>query len=245
MKEKDIPDLYRPVVWITGASSGIGRETAKQFAMLGCKVCVSARRKKELALLVKEISSTGGHAYEFPLDITVSKDVKAIFSKIKKKFGKIDVLINNAGISSFNSIVGTPMNDIENILKTNLLANIDCTKAVLPSMVKQKSGWIFNIISMVAMKTYEGSGAYTASKAGMLGFGKVLREETRNYNIKVVNVIPGATDTEIWSSKIREKHADRMMKAKSVAEAILSVYQMPDDVVVDEFVVRPITGDLS
>ncbi|MBA4312693.1 MAG: hypothetical protein C0417_08690 [Chlorobiaceae bacterium] len=244
MKKKDNRLFTRPIVWITGASSGIGKETAKQFARLGCEVCVSARRKKELADLVAEINMLGGRAYLFPLDITIVKDVNTVFLKIKKKFGKVDVLINNAGITSFKSIVDTSIKDVEKIITTNITAQISCTKNVLPGMIERKSGWIFNIISMVALKTYEGSGIYTASKAGMLGFGKVLREEMRHHDIKVVNVIPGATDTEIWDSKIREKYSDRMIKAKSVAEAILSVYQMPDDLVVDEFVLRPMQGDL-
>jgi NADP-dependent 3-hydroxy acid dehydrogenase YdfG len=245
MKEKDIPELYRPVVWITGASSGIGIETAKQFAQLGCKVCVSARRKKYLDVLVKEIIGFGGHAYSFPFDITNPAEIQKVSKQITKQYGRVDVLINNAGITSFKPISETSIKEIDVILKTNLLGHIACAKSVLPSMIKQKSGSIFNIISMVAQKTYENSGAYTASKSGMLGFGKVLREEMRNHNIKVINIIPGATNTEIWNKKIREKYSDRMMKAKSVAEAILSVYQMPDDVVVDEMVVRPITGDLN
>ncbi|MBI5022306.1 MAG: SDR family oxidoreductase [Ignavibacteriales bacterium] len=245
MEEKDIPALYRPVVWITGASSGIGRETAKQFARLGCRVCVSARRKKELSVLVKEIIGLGGYAYPFPLDITNLAEIQKVAKQIAKQFGRVDVLINNAGITSFKSISETSIKEIDAILKTNLLGHIACIKSVLPSMIERKGGSIFNIISMVAVKMYENSGAYTASKSGMLGFGKVLREEVRNLNIKVVNVIPGATDTEIWNKKIREKYSDRMMKAKSVAEAILSVYQMPDDVVIDELVIRPITGDIN
>jgi short-subunit dehydrogenase len=245
MEEKDIPELYRPVVWIIGASSGIGRETAKQFAMLGCKVCVSARRKNKLETLLKEINSFGGHAYSFPLDITKLDTIPKASKKILQRFERIDVLINNAGITSFKPISETSIKEIDVILKTNLLGHIACTKSVLSSMIKRKSGSIFNIISMVAQKTYENSGAYTASKSGMLGLGKVLREEMRKHNVKVINIIPGATETEIWDKKVREKYSDRMMKAKSVAEAILSVYQMPDDLVVDEMVVRPIAGDLN
>jgi short-subunit dehydrogenase len=245
MKEKNIPELYRSVVWITGASSGIGRETAKQFAKLGCKVCVSARRKNNLETLVKEINGFGGHAYSFPFDITKLDTIQKASKKIQQQFGRIDVLINNAGITSFKPISDTSIKEFDSIFRTNLLGSIACAKTVLPSMIEQKGGSIINIISMVALRTYENSGAYTAAKSGLLGFGKVLREEMRKHNVKVINIIPGATETEIWNKKVREKYSTRMMKAKSVAEAILSVYQMPDDVVVDEMVVRPISGDLS
>jgi short-subunit dehydrogenase len=112
-------------------------------------------------------------------------------------------------------------------------------------MVAKKKGWIFNIISMVAQRTYEGSSVYTASKAGLLGFGKVLREELKYHGIRVVNIIPGATETDIWHPKVRKKHALRMMKPKSVAEAIIAAYQMPEDVVTDEIVVRPVLGDID
>ncbi|MBI5475593.1 MAG: SDR family oxidoreductase [Ignavibacteriales bacterium] len=239
------PIFIQPVVWITGASSGIGRETAKQFAMLGCKVVISARRKLNLDSIVKEIIADGGEAYSYRIDVSEEKSILKVSKQVIKRFGRIDVLVNNAGITSFKKIAETSTKDIKKIIDTDLTGQIICTKSVLPAMLAQNSGMIFNVISMVAVKTYEGSGAYTAAKSGMLGFGKVLREELRNNNIKVVNIIPGATDTEIWNKNIREKYSAQMMKAKSVAEAILSVYQMPDDVVVDEFVVRPIMGDLS
>jgi short-subunit dehydrogenase len=237
--------IHRPVVWVTGASRGIGREIAKQFAFLGCEVCLSARNKKDLASAVKEIIKLGGRAYSFPLDITQTKSIQTVHRQIQKKVGDVDVLVNNAGITSFKPFIDTPLKDFEKIISTNLIGQVACTKEALPSMVKRKEGWIFNIISMAAKKTFVNSTAYTASKAGMEGFGKVLREELKQYNIKVVNVFPGATSTGIWNPKVRVKYSYRMMKAKSVAEAILSVYQMPDDVVVDEIVVRPVLGDLS
>jgi NADP-dependent 3-hydroxy acid dehydrogenase YdfG len=134
---------------------------------------------------------------------------------------------------------------VHKIIETNLIGPLLLIKEVLPYMAQRKSGWIFNIISMVALKTYEGSSVYTASKAGMMGFGKVLREEMRSHCVRVVNIVPGATETDMWHHKVREKYSWRMMKAKSIAEAVLAVYQMPDDVVVDEIVLRPLLGDLN
>ncbi|MDI6766378.1 MAG: SDR family oxidoreductase [Bacteroidota bacterium] len=243
-KKQDIT-FHRPIVWVTGASRGIGREIAKQFAQLGCIVCLSGRNKKTLQSVVKEIIKYGGKAAAFSLDITQPNAIQAVHRQIQKSIGEVDVLINNAGISSFKSFLETPLKDFNKIISTNLLGHIACTKAVLPSMVKRKKGWIFNIVSMVAVKTYDDSSAYTASKAGLFGCGKVLREEMKMHGVKVVNVLPGATATEIWHPKVREKYSSRMMKAKSVAEAVLAVFQMPDDVVVDEIVVRPVKGDLS
>ncbi len=238
-------EMHRPVVWVVGASRGIGREIAKQFAFVGCVVCLSGRNRNELSSAVKEITTRWGRAYSFPCDITLQRSVFSTAQSILKRVGEIDVLVNNAGVTVFKTFLATTPQEFKNILTTNLYGQILCTKAVLPSMVKRRSGWIFNILSNAAIKTFEGSAAYTATKAGMHGLGKVLREEVRAYNVKVVNVIPGATETEMWSGGDRKKHGHRMMKAKSVAEAVLSVYQMPDDVVVDEIVLRPMKGDIE
>jgi short-subunit dehydrogenase len=246
MKTKPaVSEFHRPVVWVTGASRGIGKEIAKHFAFIGCEVCVSGRKIYALNAVVKEITKFGGRAYAFQMDVTNQRSVRAAYLKIYKKFGSVDVLVNNAGISSFKPFLDTTMKEFEAIIGTNLLGGISCIKEVLPAMAKRESGWIFNIISMVARKTYEASSAYTASKDGLLGLGKVLREELRRYNIKVVNVLPGATETDIWHPKVREKYAGRMMKPKSVAASVVAIFQMPPDLVVDEMVVRPIQGDLN
>ncbi len=244
-KKREEIIIHRPVVWVTGASRGIGREIAKQFAFLGCEVCLSSRNRKRLEATAKEIIKLGGRAHVFPLDVTNKKSIPYVVKQIWKKVGQVDVLINNAGITVFKTFIDTTLGEFKNIIQTNLNGPIECIKAVLPGMIKREDGWIINIVSDAVIKTIEGSSAYTASKSGLLALGKILREEVRQFNIKVVNVLPGAASTDIWHPKVRKKYSYRMMKAKSVAEAILSVYQMPDDVVVDEIVVRPVLGDLN
>ena len=238
-------EIHRPVVWVIGASRGIGREIAKQFATIGCEVCVSSRNSKEIGSAVKDIKRLGGRAYSFPCDITRTRSVLATAKRIQKQLGGIDVLVNSAGITVFKSFLETSLKEFSDIIATNLEGQIACIKAALPIMVKRKRGWIFNILSNAAIKTFEGSAAYTATKAGMFGLGKVLREEMKRYKIKVVNVLPGPTETEMWQPNVRKKYSHRMMRAKSVAEAVLACYQMPDDVVVDEMIIRPIQGDIE
>ena len=244
MKSKEL-FLQRPVVWITGASRGIGFEIAKQFSFIGCNVCLSSRNLKQLKSATKEIIELGGRAHAFPLDVTVPKNIPSVVHKIEKEVGQIDVLVNNAGVTVFKTFNDTTLNEFRKIIETNLIGPIQCIKAVLPQMIRKKNGWIINIISDAAIKSIKGSSAYTASKSGLLALGDVLREEVRQFNIKVINVLPGATSTEIWHPKVRRKYEYRMMKAKSVAEAVLSVYQMPNDAVVDEMVIRPVLGDLN
>lgn len=238
-------EFHRPVVWVVGASRGIGREIAKEFASIGCHVCLTARNRRQLTGVVKEIRSLGGVADSFPCDISRATAIPATAKKIKKIVGDIDVLVNNAGITVFKTFLDTTPQEFSKIIETNLIGQATCIRAVLPSMVRRKSGWVINILSNAATRTFEASAAYTATKAGMLGLGRVLREETRRHGVKVVNVIPGATETGMWSNAARKKYASRMMSPKSVAEAVLAAYRMPDDVVVDEMRLRPLLGDID
>jgi len=244
-KSRNSPLLRRRVVWVTGASRGIGFEIAKQFASIGCVVCLSGRHMKSLRAAAALITESGGTAHPFPCDVREARSVLAAARRIGLKAGEIDVLINNAGITLFRSFLNTSLKEFHDVIATNLEGQIACIKAVVPSMAKRRQGWIFNIISMVALKTFGGSSAYTAAKVGMFGFGKVLREEMKQYNVRITNVIPGATETEMWSKENRKKFSYRMMKPKSVAELVLAAYQSPDDAVVDEIVIRPILGDID
>jgi short-subunit dehydrogenase len=237
--------FHRPVVWVVGASRGIGREIAKQFASIGCEVCLSARDARGLRSAVREIADLGGRASAYPCDVGRPARVISTARRIRRDHGEIEVLVNCAGITVFKSFLKTSLTEFNAIIDTNLRGMIACLKAVLPAMVKRRNGWIFNILSNAAVKTFEGSAAYTATKAGMLGLGRVLREEMRPSHVKIVNVLPGATETTMWSPSQLRKFSHRMMRAKSVAEAVLSVYRMPDDLVVDELIVRPIMGDLG
>jgi len=174
-----------------------------------------------------------------------SRSVISTASQIRTHVGPIDVLINNAGKTVFKNFLSTTLAEFDSIIDTNLRGQIVAIKSILPSMVRRKHGWIINVLSHAAVKTFESSAAYTATKAGMLGLAKVLREELRPSRIKVVNVIPGPTDTSMWSASSRTKYAHRMMSPKSVAESVLALYQMPDDVVADELIIRPIQGDIE
>ncbi len=237
--------IHRPVVWVTGASRGIGREIAAKFASMGCEVCMSGRDRRALSAAAREIGTTGGRAYPYPCDITRRGAILAAARRIRRERGDVDVLVNNAGITAFKSFLNTPAREFESIIVTNLLAQAEAIRAVLPGMARRREGWIFNIITTAAIKTFRDSSAYTASKAGMLALANVLREEMKSSNVKIVNIVPGPTDTEMWSRSTRRRLGNRMMRAASVAEAVLAAYQMPDDVVVDQIVVRPMMGDVE
>jgi len=153
-------------------------------------------------------------------------------------------LINNAGITSFKKVEHNSLEDIESIIQTNLLGSIYTIKAVLPLMIKKNKGTIINILSVVTEKIFQQSGAYSASKAGLKAFSQVLREEVRKYNIRVINVYPAATNTDIWSEENKTKFAHRMMNPADIAKMVISIYEHPGNVVTEEIVLRPIEGDL-
>lgn len=233
----------KPGIWITGASSGIGRAAAIEFAKTGAKVFVSGRRALELERINSELESDNISVEVFPCNIASHTNVDQTVKKISA-ISKIDCLINNAGITSFKLAEDNSINEINDIIQTNLLGSIYAIKSVLPQMISNKSGTIINILSIVTKKTFTKSSAYAASKAGLLGYTNSLREELRKYNIKVINVIPGATDTSMWSKDIRNQHANRMLTVEDIARVLVWTYLQKENLVTEEIVMRPIEGDL-
>jgi len=230
-------------VWITGASSGIGKAAAKEFARTGSTVFVSSRRKNELERLNNELKDEKLLVKIFPCNIASSSNVDQTAKKILTTH-KIDCLINNAGITSFKLAEENSINEIDDIIRTNLLGPIYSIKSILPAMIKQGGGTIINILSVVTKKIFTHSSAYSASKHGLIGYTNSLREEVRNQNIRIINIIPGATQTAMWSTDIRKKHGERMMTVEEVAQVIVWLYLQKGNLVTEEIVLRPILGDL-
>ena len=231
-------------IWITGASSGIGKALATEFAKIGCNVFVSARRAQELERLKDEAGKIGDNIFPFPCNVASSTNVDQTVKKILNEF-ELDCLINNAGVTSFKHASDNSVNEINDIINTNLLGSIYSIKSVLPSFIKKESGSIINILSVVVDKTFTRSSVYAASKMGLLGYSNSVREEVRKHNIRVINVIPGATDTSMWSQEIRKDKSDLMMNPESIAHIIVSAYLQKDNLVTEEIRLRPTTGDLA
>ena len=233
----------KPGIWITGASSGIGRSAAIEFAKTGAKVFVSGRRAAELERINTELDSDKISVEVYPCNVASQTNVDQTVKKILVN-NKIDCLINNAGITSFKLAEENSINEINDIINTNLLGSIYAMKAVLPQMISNKSGTIINILSVVTKKTFTKSSIYSASKWGLLGYSNSLREEVRKYNIKVINVIPGATSTPIWSKEMRDQFSNRMMNSEDIARVLVWAFLQKENLVTEELLLRPIEGDL-
>lgn len=230
-------------IWITGASSGIGKATAIEFSKIGKKVYASARRVTELERLNKELKKEKLSVELFPCNVASSVNVDQTAKKILS-VNDIDCLINNAGITSWKLAEENSVNEIDDVINTNLLGSIYTIKNMLPHFIERGGGTIINILSVVTKKVFTNSSIYAASKIGLLGYTNSLREEVRKYKIRVINIIPGTTETPMWSQKIREENSARMLNPEDVARVIVSAYLEKQNIVTEEILMRPIEGDL-
>lgn len=231
------------IIWITGASSGIGKAIAVEFASNNKTIAASARNIEALNRLKKEIASDKKNIKLYPLDVTDFRQVNKTARLIEADYS-LDCLINNAGATTFKFVKDNSIEEIDEIIKTNLNGSIYAIQAVLPRMIEQKRGTIINILSVAAEKVLTKSSVYAASKAGLLAYTKVLREELREQNIRIINILPGATRTPIWDNTVLEKHGDRMMSPADIAKFIFNVYSINSNLVPEEIVLRPVKGDL-
>jgi NADP-dependent 3-hydroxy acid dehydrogenase YdfG len=233
------------IVWITGASSGIGRALAEEFALHGDSIAATARNLSNLTALQGQIEASSGTCRVFQCDISNADQVHTTAGSISSAFGPIDILINNAGVTYFKDFSATSIEQFDEVIATNLRGLFLTTKAVLPDMLERGSGLIINVLSYAAKATYTGSSVYAASKAGAEAMMNVLRAETRNKGIKIVNVYPGAVFTPIWHTKHREKYGHQMMKPAEIAKVMYDLSCQPASMVIEDVVIRPQVGDLQ
>lgn len=225
------------IVWITGASSGIGKALAELFSLYGDTVIATSRSRKSLA-------SLRGVSDVLACDVRKERDILRTARTILKQYRAIDIVVNNAGITSFKEFLRTSAEEFDDILDTNLRGIFLTTQAVLPSMLKRRRGMIVNILSYAAKTTYTKSAAYSAAKAGAEAMMNVLRAEVRGKGITVTNVYPGAVATSMWPAKFQKTHRASMMTGNEVAHLVYLLTRQPGSVHVEELVVRPQKGDL-
>ena len=232
------------IIWITGASTGIGKELATVFSKAGNIVVVTARRKSRLVAIVSEIKFAEREAAAFVCNVASERSVQRTVRRIREKYGRIDCLINNAGITTFKSFLDTKVWEFDNIISTNLRGTFLCIKYVLPHMLKSRKGHIINLVSVAANTVLNNSAAYSASKAGILSMTNVIRKEIRKQNIKITNIYPGATETPMWDSRSRQKYHNRMMSPADIAKIILQTFEQPKKVMIEDVIIKPIKGDI-
>ena len=187
--------LKDKVALVTGASQGIGRATARALADAGAKVAVAARNEEKLGSLAAEIAAAGGEALAVPMDVGDAAQVKSGFQQALAKFGRLDILVNNAAITRDTLALRMKLEDWEAVLRTNLTGAHLCTQQALGAMLKQRSGRIINITSVVAETGNAGQANYVASKAGLIGLTRAIAVEVASRSITVNAVAPGFIST--------------------------------------------------
>jgi 3-oxoacyl-[acyl-carrier protein] reductase len=200
--------LKDKVALVTGASQGIGRATSVALSGAGAKVAVAARSADKLASLVKEIGAAGGEAIAVPMDVADAAQVKTCFQQVLAKFDRLDILVNNAAITRDTLALRMKLEDWEAVLRTNLTGAHLCAQQALGAMLKQRSGRIINITSVVAETGNAGQANYVASKAGLIGLTRALAIEVASRSITVNAVAPGFITTPMTdplSQEIKDK----------------------------------------
>jgi 3-oxoacyl-[acyl-carrier protein] reductase len=205
--------LKDKVALVTGASQGIGRETALALAAAGAKVAVAARNEVKLAALVDEITATGAEALALKMDVANADEVKAGFKQLLEKFGRLDILVNNAAITRDGLAMRMKQDDWDAVIRTNLTGAHLCIQQALPPMMKARAGRIINITSVVAQSGNAGQANYVAAKAGLIGLTKAIAIEIASRNITVNAVAPGFIETpmtDVLSYAVKEELKKRI-----------------------------------
>jgi short-subunit dehydrogenase len=229
---------------ITGSSRGLGLSMAEAFAKEGHDLYLTSRNELNLYNALASLQA------RFPDQIIKAKAFDISSKKGAVEFGQwvlehdveTDILINNAGTFEPGRVIDEPEGQMEMMMNTNFLSAYYITRILLPSMMKRKSGHIFNMSSIAALQAYPNGGSYSVSKFALSGFSKNLREELKPYSIKVTCIYPGAVYTDSWAAA--GISPARIMKSTDIADTVVQISKLSPQAVVEDLVIRPLLGDI-
>jgi NADP-dependent 3-hydroxy acid dehydrogenase YdfG len=235
------------VVVITGASSGLGEATARHLSVLGASVVLGARRVDRLRSLADELIGRDGKALAVEADVTHADQVKALVDAAVQTFGRIDVMINNAGLMPQSLLERLKIDEWDRMIDVNIKGVLYGIAAALPHMTAQKSGHFINVSSVAGHKVRPGGTVYSATKHAVRVISEGLRQEVKPYNIRTTVISPGAVDTELPDTitdpevavAMRKFYDDMAIPADSFARAVVFAMSQPEDVDVNEILFRP------
>jgi NADP-dependent 3-hydroxy acid dehydrogenase YdfG len=248
MTEKNMSqNIDGKVVIITGASSGLGEAAARHLSSLGATVVLGARRVDRIEALAKELTDQGGRALAVATDVTRYLEVQRLADIAMQNYGRIDVLINNAGLMPQSPLERRKIDDWNRTIDVNIKGVLYGIAAVLPYMQKQKSGHIINVSSVAGHKVRPGSAVYAATKSAVRVISEGLRQEVKPYDLRTTVISPGAVDTELTDSitepdvaqNIKTFYAQVAISADSFARAVAFAIGQPPEVDINEILYRP------
>jgi len=235
--------LNNQVALVTGATRGIGLAIARALAAQGCTLVVTARDASALRRLGRELASAKIPVLAHPCDVRDPQSVDNLFREIRRQYKRLDILVNNAGIAHANlTLDKLPLPLWRDVIDTNLTGTFLVTQAALALM--KRGGTIVNNLSIAASRVFAGSAAYIASKHGALGLTNTLREELRPKGIRVIALLPGATDTAIWNTLWPQAPRKKMMSPATIATAAVNAILLPPNTTVEVLEILPTVGTL-
>ncbi|MGY9049929.1 oxidoreductase [Puniceibacterium antarcticum] len=245
-------NIQDKVVVITGASSGMGESAARHLASLGAKVAMGARRTERLDALVYEITAAGGEAIAVATDVTKPDDVKRLVDMAVEAYGRIDVIINNAGIMPLSPIESLKIDEWDRMIDVNIRGVLHGIAAALPHMKAQKSGQIITTSSVAGHVIFPASAVYSGTKFAVRAISEGLRQEVKPYNIRTTILSPGAVKTEllehISDEEVKAANSDYVgqvgIPADSFARIAAFAISQPEDVDINEVIFRPTAQQL-
>ena len=240
------------VVVITGASSGLGEATARLLSAQGATVVLGARRVERLQKLVDELTANGGQAFALATDVTDYDQVKRLVDAAVQKYGRIDVMINNAGLMPYSPLERLKIDDWNRTIDVNIKGVLYGIAAALPHMKQQKAGHIINVSSVAGHKVTPNGAVYCATKHAVRALSEGLRVEVKPYNIRTTIISPGAVATELPGSitepdvaaGISKFYKEYAIPADSFARAVAFAMSQPEDVDINEILFRPTRQEL-
>lgn len=228
---------------VTGGSRGIGLGIARELAANGCRVVIAGRDPQALDTAVTCLKSEGLSLSAKRCDISNTDQVRDFFVAVRERFGSLDFLVNNAGAAhALASVDLLSPEEFRRVIDVNLIGTFLCCHTAVPLM--NAGAVIVNNISVAAHQPFAGMSAYSASKAGALALTNTIREELRGKGIRVIALIPGAVDTDIWQQFWPEAPREKMMSVQDVARAVVVGLTMPQNTSIDEIRMGPATGTL-
>jgi 3-oxoacyl-[acyl-carrier protein] reductase len=232
------PDLSKQVAIVTGGGRGIGRAVALALAHCKASVIVAARTLSEIEAVTAEINKANGKALFVQCNIADEGQINQLFDTVMDKFGRLDIMINNAAIGRYGPFQNFTTGDLDDLIAVNLRGTFICCREALQRMVPQRSGYIINISSVVGFKGYENQSAYTATKHAVVGMTKTLALEAQKYNIRASVIHPGGVDTDLVGEARPDLDRSTLMQPEDIAQTVLFLLSLSERAAVDEIYIR-------
>jgi len=230
--------LQGQVALVTGSSRGIGRGIAEALAEAGAHVVLTARGGEELKKAQAAIAARGGKVSWVAADLSQEAELDALFSRVDSEQGRLDVLVNNAGLGLFGPLADFSSGDFDRLIAVNLKAVFLCCRQAMRLMAPRRRGYIINISSVVGFKGYPNQAAYTATKHGVMGITKSLAVEAQPHGIRVSAVLPGGVDTALSAAGLPDLDRSVLLQPEDIAQAVLYLLSLSERAAVDQIYIR-------